>query len=87
MQIPPENGGERNGIEMQVAVGTFHDQAEPPVQILPLRTGKIGIRQRDAMRAVAHPIHQAQRGIGQELVVQVIFKEHKRPRHPRGFAQ
>jgi hypothetical protein len=61
MQIPVENGGERDWIETQVAVGTFHDEAEPAVQISPLRSRKIGIRQRDAVCAVAHPIHQAQR--------------------------
>lgn len=87
MQIPAKNGGERGGVERQVAIGTFHDEAEPFVQILPTGTGKIGVRQSDAVRAVADPIHQAQRPVVQRAFREMVFDQQEFPADTTGVAQ
>ena len=87
MQIPPENGRERGGVETQVAIGPFRDESEPFVQILPLGTGKIGVRQHDAVRAVAHPIHQAQRPVVERAFREMVFDQQEFSADTAGFAQ
>jgi len=87
MQVPAEDGGKRGGIERQIAFCTFHREAEAFVQILPLGTGKIRIRQRDAMRAVAHPIHQAQRPVVERTFSKMVFDEQEFSTDAAGVVQ
>ena len=87
MEISAENGGERGRIKRQVAVGTFHAETEPLVQILPLGPRKISVWQRDAVRSVAHPIHQAQCPVVERAFRKMILDQQKFSADAAGLAQ
>jgi len=55
--------------------------------LLPLAERLVVVRQHDAVRAVAHPVHGAQRGVIKRRFAQVVFQDDIRTRDPRGFAQ
>ena len=58
-----EEPGEWRSVQMDGAVGAEEIEAGVAKQFGPLRLREIGVRERDAVRAVADPIHEAEGGV------------------------
>jgi len=75
-RIERDNGGELRGL-----------QPACREMFLPLMQALVVIRQRDAVGAVAYPVHGAQSGVVERRFAQVIFQDNIRTRNARGFAE
>ena len=87
MQIASEELGKRERIQGE-SCGELRGLKPARCEVLlPLAEALVVISQRDAVRAVAHPVHGAQGCVVEGILTQVIFQDDVGARDARGFTE
>ena len=87
MEPASEDSGKGKRIERDGGGKLRCSQSASCKVLLPLAEALIVVRQRDAVRPIAHPIHGLQRRVVDRTFTQVIFQDDAGARDACGFAQ